>query len=146
MEPTTVEVYPNRTEFILHRRRERFHDRNITIKPYTDEFDAIYWSRISVSSQATERLIDVRELSPPVVNTRLRMNVHNLRHWARGALGGTDVVDVVFLQQFSPHLFEGKISLTQLRQERPARQALCPGSRRAKKSLPRYAPPLSVAL
>ena len=57
--------------------------------------------------------MNVRELSPPVANARLRMNVHNLRHCARGALGGTAVVGVVPLQRFSSHPFGGKTSLTQ---------------------------------
>jgi len=52
--------------------------------------------------------MDVRELSPPVAKARLRMNVHNLRHCARGALGGTAIVGVVLLQRFSSHLFGEK--------------------------------------
>lgn len=107
-EPTTVEVYPNRAEFTLHRGRESLHDCNISIKPYTDKLGAIRWSRVSVSSYTVNRSMGARELSPPVVKVRLRMNVHNLRHCARGALGGTAVVDVVFLQRISAHLYEGK--------------------------------------
>jgi len=97
VEPTTIEVYPNRTEFALHRRRERSHDGNVTIKSDADELDAIRWSRMSVSPHKTDKSMDVRELSPPVAYARLRMNVHNLRHCARGALGETAVVGVVFL-------------------------------------------------
>jgi len=48
VEPTTIEVYPNRAEFVLHRRRERFHDYNITIKSCADELDAIRWRKMSV--------------------------------------------------------------------------------------------------
>jgi hypothetical protein len=70
----------------------------MTIKSYTDKLDAIRWSRTFVSFHITGILMDVRELSPPVAKARLRMNVHNLRHCARGALGGTAVADVVFLQ------------------------------------------------
>lgn len=54
--------------------------------------------------------MDVREFSSPVVKARLRMNVHNLRHCARGALGGTAAVGVVFLQLMSPHLFGAKFA------------------------------------
>jgi len=78
--------------------------------------------------------MDARELSLSVVKARLRMNVHNLKHCARGALGGTAVVDVVFLQQISAHLYEGEIGLTQLRQEHPVQPASCPGSQQVKKS------------
>ena len=49
VEPTTIEVYPNRAEFALCHRRESFHDCNITIKPCADELDAIRWSRMSLS-------------------------------------------------------------------------------------------------
>ena len=49
--------------------------------------------------------MDVRELSPPVANVRLRMNVHNLRHCARGVLGETVVMGVVLLQGLSSHPF-----------------------------------------
>lgn len=120
-EPTTIEVHPNRAKFILHHRGERLHNCNITIKSYTDEFDTIRWGNVSVSSYTEDRSMGVRELSPPAVKARLRMNVHNLRHCARGELGGTAVVDVVFLQQVSPHLFGGKMCLTQLPQEHPIR-------------------------
>lgn len=139
--PTTIEVHPNCAEFILHRRRKRLHDCDITIKSYTNELDTIRWGRLSVSCSITYRLMDVRDLSPPVVKARLRMNVHNLRHSARGALGGTAVVDVVFLYQVSPHLFEGGDDLTQLPQEHLVQRASHPGSQRATKSPPRYASP-----
>ena len=56
------------------------------------------------------RSTDTRALSPPVVKVRLIMNVHNLKHCARGALGGTAVVDVVFLQRVSPRLVGGGIN------------------------------------
>jgi hypothetical protein len=45
VEPTTIEVYPNRAEFALHPRRERLHDCNITIKSYADELDMIRWGK-----------------------------------------------------------------------------------------------------
>ena len=112
MKLTTIEVNPNHAELILHRRRERLHDCNITIKSYTDELDTIRWGKVSVSSHTEDRSMDVREFSPPAVKARLRINVHSLRHCARGAPGGTAVVEVVFLQQVSLQPFRGKICLT----------------------------------
>lgn len=38
---TAIEVHPNRAEFILHRRRERFHDCKVALKSHADKFDAI---------------------------------------------------------------------------------------------------------
>ena len=108
VEPTTIEVYSNRAEFALRHRRERFHNCDITIKSCADELDAIRWSRMSVSPHTTDKSVDVRELSPPVANARLRMNVHSLRHCARGVLGGTAVMGVVLLQRFSSHQFGAK--------------------------------------
>lgn len=142
LEPTTIEVHSNRAELILHRRRECLHDRNITIESYTDELYTIRCSEVSVSSHTEGGSMDVQELSPPVVKARLRMNVHNLRHCARGALGGTAVVDVVFLQQVSLNLFGGRMNLTQLLPEHPVQRASHPGSQRVKKSPPGYALPL----
>jgi len=142
IEPTTIEVYSDSAEFTLHRRRECFHDCDITIKSCTDELNAIRWSRLSVSSRMMHGSMDVRELSPPVAKACLRMNVHNLRHCARGALGGTAVVGVVLLQWISPYLFGGKISLTQSRKEHLARQASCLGSQQVKKAPPGCGLPL----
>lgn len=142
LEPTTIEVHSNRAELILHRGRERLHDGNIAIKSYTDELYTIRCGEVSVSSYTEDGSMDVRELSPPVVKARLRMNVHNLRHCARGALGGTAVVDVIFLQQVSPHFFKGRMNLTQLPQEHPVQRASYPGSQRVKKSPPGYELPL----
>lgn len=113
VKPTTIEVDPNRTKLILHRRRERLHDRNITIKSGTDEPDAFRWNRAFISSHTESVLVDVREL-PPSAKARLRINVHNFRHCARSPLGGTAVMDVVFLQRVSPRLFSSRMSLTQL--------------------------------
>lgn len=113
MEPTTIEAHPDRTELILHRGGERLHDSNITIESRTDELDAIRWNRASVSSHTEGTSVDVPELSPSV-KARLRMNAHNFRHCARSPLGGTAVMDVVFLQRVSPRLLGGKMSLTQL--------------------------------
>ena len=90
--------------------------------------------------------MDARELSLLVVKARVRMNVHSLRHCARGALGGTAVVEVVFLQQISTHPFGGKMGLTQLQQEHPAQRASFPGSQRAKKPPPGCALPLLATL
>ena len=138
---TTVEVDPNRSELILHPRGERLHECNVTVKPYTNKLDTIRCNRSSVSLHAKRRLVDERELSPPVAKVRLRINVHNLRHCARGAPGGTAVVGVVFLKRVSSHLFGGGMSLTQSPPEHQVQRVSRPGSQRAKKSPPRYVLP-----
>ena len=45
MAPTAIEVDPNRAEFVLHPKGERLHECNVTIKPHTNELDAIRWNR-----------------------------------------------------------------------------------------------------
>lgn len=141
MVPTTVEVDPNRSEFILHPKGERLHECNVTIKPHTNKLDTVRWNRSSASSHAEGRPVDERELSPPFAKVRLRINVHNLRHCARGAPGGTAVVGVMFLQKVSSHLFGERMNLTQSPQEHQGQRVSRPGSRRAKKLPPRCAPP-----
>lgn len=95
----------------MHRRRERFHDFNVTLESYTDKLGVIRWGKVFDLIRrvyTTERSMNPRKLSPPAVKAHLIINVHNLKHCARGVLGGTAVANVVFLQQVSPHLFEYK--------------------------------------
>lgn len=54
--------------------------------------------------------MNAQELSPPA-KARLRMNAHNLRHCARGALGGIVVAVVALLQQISLRSLWGKLTL-----------------------------------